>query len=47
MMARMGMDQHLSFVHFDRQPEDIRTVLDKDCNGIFFNRLYTKVDVIS
>ena len=47
MLARMGTDQDLNFVYFDSPPEDIRSVLDEDCNGRFFNRLCTELDVIS
>lgn len=47
MLARMGTDQDLNFVFFDSPPEDIRSVLDEDCNGRFFNRLCTELDVIS
>ena len=37
MLARLGTVQALSFVSFDSPLEDVRCVLDEDCNGRSFN----------
>ena len=37
MLARLGTVQVLSFVSFDSPLEDVRCVLDEDCNGRSFN----------
>ena len=39
MLARLGTVQVLSSVSFDSPPEDVRCVLDEDCNGRSFNRI--------
>ena len=38
-LARLRIVQNLNFVCFDSLPEEIRNVLDEDCNGRFFNRI--------
>ena len=47
MLAKLGLDQNLCLVHFDCPPKNIRTILDEDCNGMFFDRTYADLDVFS
>ena len=45
MLTRLGTVQALSFVSFDSPPEDVRRVLDEDCNGKSFNRICNDIVV--
>ena len=47
MLAKLRLDQNLCLVHFDCPPENIRTILDEHCNGMFFDRTYADLDVFS
>ena len=45
MMARIGADQELEYVLFSSPPVDLAKALEDDCNGVFFNRVCTDLDV--
>ena len=45
MLARLGTVQALSFVSFDSLPEDVRCVLEEDCNGRSFNSMCNDIVV--
>ena len=45
LMARIGSDQELDFTLFTSPPVDLAKALEDVCNGVFFNRLCTKLDV--
>ena len=47
MLDKLGLDQNLCLVHFDCPLENIRTILDEDCNGMFFYRTCADLDVFS
>ena len=47
MLAKLGLDQNLCLVHFDFPPENIRTILDEDCNGFFVDRICSDAVVVS
>ena len=44
-MARIGADQERDFTLFTSPPMDLAKALEDDCNGVFFNRLCTELDV--
>ena len=46
MMARIGADQELEYVLFSSSPMDLAKALEDDCNGVFFNRVCTDLDVL-
>ena len=46
LMARLGADQELDYFLFSSPPMDLAKALEDDCNGFFFNRLCTKLDVV-
>ena len=45
-MARLGADQELEYILFLSPLVDLAKVLEDDCNGVFFNRLCTNLDVM-
>ena len=46
MMARIGADQELEYVLFSSPPVDLAKALEDDCNGVFFNRVCTDLNVL-
>ena len=44
-MARIGADQERDFTLFTSPLVDLAKALEDDCNGVFFNRLCTEMDV--
>ena len=46
LMPRLGADQELDYILFTSPPVDLAKALEDDCNGVFFNRLCTKLDVV-
>ena len=46
MMARIGADQELEYVLFSSPPVDLAKALEDDCNGVFFNRVCTDLDIL-
>ena len=45
-MARLGAEQELEYILFSSSPVDLAKALEDDCNGVFFNRLCTELDVM-
>ena len=45
-MARIGADQELEYVLFSSPLVDLAKALEDDCNGVFFNRVCTDLDVM-
>ena len=45
-MARLGAEQELEYILFSSPPVDLAKALEDDCNGVFFNRLCTDLDVM-
>ena len=45
LIARIGADQELDFILFTSPPVDLAKALEYVCNGVFFNRLCTELDV--
>ena len=45
LIARIGVDQELDFILFTSPPVDLAKALEDFCNGVFFNRLCTELDV--
>ena len=46
MMARIGANQELEYVLFSSPPVDLAKALEDDCNGVFFNRVCTDLNVL-
>ena len=47
MLAKLGLEHNLCLVHFDCPPENVRTILDEHCDGMFFDRTCADLDVFS
>ena len=45
-MARLGVVQELEYMLFSSPPVDLAKALEDDCNGVFFNRVCTNLDVM-
>ena len=45
-MARLGAEKELEYILFSSPPMDLAKALEDDCNGVFFNRLCTELDVM-
>ena len=46
ILARIGADQEADFPLFSSSPVDLLKTLEDDCNGFYFNRLCTDLDVV-
>ena len=46
ILARIGADQEANFLLFSSLPVDLLKTLEDDCNGVYFNRLGTDLDVV-
>ena len=46
ILARIGVDQEADFPFFSSSPVDLLKTLKDDCNGFYFNRLCTDLDVV-
>ena len=46
LMARIGADQEQEYMLFASPPVDLAKALEDDCNGVFFNRVSTDLDVM-
>lgn len=47
MLARIGAEQESDFILFSSPPVDLFKALEDDCNGVYFNRLCTDLDVVA
>ena len=45
-MARIGANQELEYMLFSSPLVDLAKALEDDCNGVFFNRVCTDLDVM-
>ena len=46
ILARIGANQEADFLLFSSPPVDLLKTLEDDCNGVYFNRLCTDLDVV-
>ena len=46
ILARIGADQGANFLLFSSSLVDLLKTLEDDCNGVYFNRLCTDLDVV-
>ena len=46
ILARIGANQEVGFLLFSSSPMDLFKTLKDDCNGVYFNRLCTGLDVV-
>ena len=46
ILARIGADQEADFLLFSNPPVDLLKTLEDDGNGVYFNRLCTRLDVV-
>ena len=46
ILARIGANQEENFLLFSSLPMDLLKTLEDDCNGVYFNRLCTDLDVV-
>ena len=47
MLARIGAEQESDFILFSSPPVDLFKALEDDCNGVYFNRLCTDLDIVA
>ena len=46
ILARICANQEANFLLFSSPPADLLKTLEDDCNGVYFNRLCTDLDVV-
>ena len=46
ILARIGVDQEANFPLFSSLPVNLLKTLEDDCNGFYFNRVCTDLDVV-
>ena len=46
ILARIGANQEADFLLFSSPPADLLKTLEDGCNGVYFNRLCTDLDVV-
>ena len=46
ILARIGANQEANFLLFSSLPVDLLKTLEDNCNGVYFNRLCTDLDVV-
>ena len=46
ILARIGVDQEADFLLFSSPPVDLLKTLEDDCNGVYFNKPCTSLDVV-
>ena len=46
ILARIGANQVANFVLFSSLLVDLFKILEDDCNGVYFNRLCTNLDIV-
>ena len=46
ILARIGANQEENLLLFSSPPIELLKTLEDDCNGVYFNRLCTDLDVV-